>query len=203
MNGIQLQTCLRLKKLDRRDGDRWLIGTATTPSVDRMNDIVEPLGAQYTLPLVLLHQHDHARPVGTVTDASVSRERITVKMRLAENVLAADEVLRLLESGVPLALSIGFRALEAEPLPDGGQRYTRWEWLELSIVSVPANQDATLTPVGKGLVQSSRAAVTKQAEPVAFDPELFGQAVGEAIQRQIAPLRERIARLEGAQEARQ
>ena len=65
---------------------------------------------------------------------------------------------------------------------------------------MPANPDANLN-VGKGLVVSTAASapVAKQAAPVpaaSFNPEMFGQAVGEAVQRQLEPIRSRLAALE-------
>ncbi len=48
------------------EDQRIIRGTATTPTPDRVGDIVEPLGVQFRNPLPLLHQHDSDRPVGTV-----------------------------------------------------------------------------------------------------------------------------------------
>lgn len=200
MSAIKLQTHLRLKRLEKSDGGRWLIGTATTPTTDRHGDVVKPEGAQYRLPLILLFAHDHARPVGSVIEANVSHDRITVKAKLVENTRDSDEVWSLLQAGTPLALSIGFQALETKPLPSGGTEFTRWDWHELSIVAVPANADARLT-VGKGVVQRSGSAVHTQSpdsRPVStgFNPEMFGRAVGEAIKEATEPLRARITALE-------
>src|SRR3984885_5980701 len=54
----------------------------------------------------------------------------------------ADETCALAKAGVLNAVSIGFRPLKSEPLRTGGQKFTKWELLELSIVSVPANPSA-------------------------------------------------------------
>jgi hypothetical protein len=40
------------------------------------------------------------------------------------------------------AVSVGFISLAREPLREGGWRFTQWELLQLSIVSVPANPNA-------------------------------------------------------------
>jgi hypothetical protein len=42
------------------------------------------------------------------------------------------------------AVSIGFEPIDAKPIKDGGLRYERWKLLELSVVSVPANPNATV-----------------------------------------------------------
>jgi hypothetical protein len=39
------------------DDQRVITGIATTPSVDRMADVVEPLGIQFRNPMPLLHNH--------------------------------------------------------------------------------------------------------------------------------------------------
>jgi hypothetical protein len=49
------------------DGDKRIItGMATTPTPDRMGDVVEPLGVQFKNPLPLLLYHNSQKPVGTV-----------------------------------------------------------------------------------------------------------------------------------------
>lgn len=48
------------------DDAREITGIATTPSPDRMGDVVEPLGAEFAAELPLLWQHQHDQPVGHV-----------------------------------------------------------------------------------------------------------------------------------------
>jgi len=55
-----------------------LTGMATTPTADRMNDVVEPMGAQFKLPLPLLWQHKSDQPIGQVTHAEVSKAGIAI-----------------------------------------------------------------------------------------------------------------------------
>src|SRR5690606_14937962 len=81
--GCQKQTFLRLKRMQTPSAGRWLSGIATTPSVDRVGDVVVPTGAEYALPLPVLWQHKHDAPIGRVEHASVTREGIHVKIKLA------------------------------------------------------------------------------------------------------------------------
>lgn len=197
---------LTVKALDRNDGGRWLVGTATSAATDRMGDIVRPDGAKYQMPLVLLFAHDHAKPIGSVTEARTTNGKIVVKAKLAEGAKDANEVWSLLQAGVPLALSIGFRALETKPLSGGGIEFTSWDWYELSVVSVPANSDAQISHVGKCLaVRAEEPEVPVQraarGEPAPFDPEAFGSAIGDLMMRQLGPIKERLAKLEGQMEA--
>jgi hypothetical protein len=71
---------LTVKAVDEEQ--RIIQGTATTPTPDRVGDIIDPLGVKYTNPLPLLHQHDSERPVGTVTFDRPTKDGITFEARL-------------------------------------------------------------------------------------------------------------------------
>lgn len=134
---------------------REFTGIASTPSTDRMGDVVEPSGAEIALPVPLLLHHDARLPVGTVESADVRSSGITVRCRIAKvdepGTLQdrTDEAWHSLRAGVIRGLSIGFRILAdgIEQLRSGGVRYRAWELLELSLVAVPANSDCTVQTV--------------------------------------------------------
>jgi hypothetical protein len=63
---------LEVKSVDSER--REIEGMATTPAIDRIGDIVEPLGAKFTLPMPLLHQHKHDQPVGQVVAAKATKD---------------------------------------------------------------------------------------------------------------------------------
>ncbi len=191
-----MQTILRLKTA----ADPWsFTGWASTPDVDLFGDIVEPSGARFELPLPLLWQHKHDEPVGAVRDAHVTAKGIRVTGRITPEATRATEAQALLRDGV-LGLSVGFQALESQPLPGGGLRFTAWRWTELSLVSVPANPQAR---IGKGLVSKPEAKATPAPRPAVQDDvvttrslELFGEGVGRVINEAMRPLHERIKALE-------
>ena len=54
-------------------------------------------------------------------------------------------------------LSIGFRPIEYAYIDEGGVRFTKWEWYELSVVTVPANAEGTIQTV-KSIDERLRAA---------------------------------------------
>jgi len=151
---------------------RIIRGTATTPNPDRVGDIVEPLGVQFRNPMPLLHQHDHDKPVGTVTFDTPTTNGITFEAKLPK----IDEPGPLrdrietawgeLKAGLVRAVSIGFRALEYSWMDDGGIRFIATEVLELSLVSVPANADAVISTI-KSIDRPLLAATGK--EPKADD----------------------------------
>ena len=132
---------------------RIITGVATTPTPDRAGDIIEPLGATFTNPLVLLHQHDSHRPVGTVKFDKPTKAGITFEAHLpiiAEPGPLKDRVDTAwgeIKAGLVRAVSIGFRALEHAWMEEGGIHFLKTEILELSLVSVPANGDATITSI--------------------------------------------------------
>lgn len=137
-----------------RDGDERVIeGIASTPSPDRMGDVVEPMGAKFALPLPLLWQHNHDEPVGTVEFAQPNAKGIPFRARLAkvdedgDLKKLVDKAWHAVKAGLVRGVSIGFSAKEYDRLKSGGLKFTAWEWLELSLVTVPANAEATISAI--------------------------------------------------------
>lgn len=140
---------LSIKAID--EDQRLIEGIATTPTPDRMGDIVEAKGAQFKLPLPLLWQHDARAPVGHVERASVTDEGITVVARMVKfdepGALKdrLDMAWQSLKAGLVRGLSIGFNPLESERIKDSySYRFKKWDWLELSCVTIAANADASI-----------------------------------------------------------
>jgi HK97 family phage prohead protease len=142
---------LTVKRVD--DSERIVEGVASTGQVDRVGDIVEPLGARYRLPLPLLWQHAAGRPVGNVVKARPTSVGIEVKAQLARidepGLLrdSVDEAWHAVKHGLVRSFSVGFVPLKAEPIGGGGLRIKEWNWLELSLVTIPANPGATIGAV--------------------------------------------------------
>jgi HK97 family phage prohead protease len=138
-----------IKALD--DDARTLEGWATTPEVDRMGDIVLPKGAEYELPIPFLLDHDHSQVVGEVERVEVTDKGIkfwaTIKKIAEEGDAKAlcDKAWSYIKHGLRKAVSIGFRPLEFDVLPNGGLKFTSWEWYELSAVGIPAQPGAKIT----------------------------------------------------------
>ena len=65
---------LNIKRFDEEQ--RVIEGMATTPSTDRVGDIVEPMGAKFATPFPLLWQHKSDQPVGHVEVAEPTPEGI-------------------------------------------------------------------------------------------------------------------------------
>ena len=150
----QAYSLLEIKAVDE---DQWILeGIATTPTPDRVDDVVEPKGAQFTLPVPFLWQHDKQQPIGRVIDAVVTDVGIQVKVQLIKPDQVESEELkqRLLKAwdsiktGLVRGLSIGFRGLEVADIQGTwGYKFIKWDWYELSAVTIPANQEATITSI--------------------------------------------------------
>jgi HK97 family phage prohead protease len=135
------------------DERRMLEGVATTITADRMNDIVEPKGARFKLPIPFLWQHDAEQPIGHVVAATPTDDGIPVRVQLTKATEPGrlkdrlDEAWQSIKLGLVRGLSIGFSPKEYNHLDNGGLRFRTWEWLELSAVTIPANQEASITTI--------------------------------------------------------
>ena len=155
---------LEIRGLD--DEKREVEGIATTPATDMMDDVVEPKGAEFKLPIPFLSQHDPHKPIGHVTKAKVTKDGIFITARLVKPYEGApqswadrlNESWADIKSGLVRGLSIGFRPLETARIEGSfGTRFIRYMLLELSSVTIAANQEATVTAI-KSMDMQLRAA---------------------------------------------
>lgn len=138
-------TSLTVKSFNDEEG--ILRGIATTPKTDRDGDIVVPDGAVFELPIPLLFNHDQNQPIGHVIEATVTKSGIEIVAKVAKDATARiSEIWQMIRSGLVQGFSIGFKALEAEPTATGF-RFKKWNWLELSAVTIPANTEAAIQVV--------------------------------------------------------
>jgi len=133
---------------------RTITGIATSPEVDRVGDVVEPLGVKYKNPLPLLWQHEHDKPIGLVEFGKPTAKGVPFTAtlpRIEEPGALQDrieEAWQSIKSGLVRAVSIGFRSLESENIAGTwGTRYIQTEVFELSAVTIPANASATINTV--------------------------------------------------------
>lgn len=161
----------------RASGNAFVLSDGT---VDRYGEIVEPAGwelAAFKRNPIALFNHRPDQVVGRWANIRVAGGELLGEFQPAEpgTSRVADEVRKLVQQGVLKAASVGFRAIESEPLDDnprGPKRYTRQELLETSIVSVPANPAALAVARSLGisgetmdLVFGKQAAGTGASEP--------------------------------------
>ncbi|KQP35865.1 HK97 family phage prohead protease [Pseudorhodoferax sp. Leaf274] len=137
---------INIKATDRGDGT--IVGIASTPELDRAGDVLLPEGAVYRLPIPLLWQHDHSKPIGHVTSARVGVRGIEIVAKIAVGATPEiDNAYSLIRAGLVRGLSVGFRPLELPEVTRTGYLYRSWEMMELSTVTIPCNQGATISAV--------------------------------------------------------
>lgn len=140
-----------VKSLDA--SKRVFSGMATTPTPDRVRDIVRPGGVQFKNPLPLLHQHNHNAPIGLVQFGRPTSKGIPFEAEIPlieeEGSLKdrVDTAWGEIRHGLVRAVSIGFRPIKWSYMEDGGIDFEETEVYELSAVSIPANPDAVISAV--------------------------------------------------------
>ena len=144
----KVYSMLDIKSVDEEK--RIIRGIASTITPDRMDDIVEPKGAKFSLPLPLLSQHDHHLPIGIITSAQVKSDGIEIEGEVKKDtgLEYVETAWKQIRARLVRDLSKRFRAMENEFIKESdGIHFTKWEWLELSSVTVPANAECTITSV--------------------------------------------------------
>jgi HK97 family phage prohead protease len=128
--------------------DRQIRIRASHEVVDRDGDVLEIAGCDlsgFQKNPVCLWQHQADQPVGT---AALSKNGysldgvITFAPKGVSSV--ADMACGLAKAGIVNGISVGFLPQEREPLPGEpyGTKFTKWQLLEVSLVSVPSNAEA-------------------------------------------------------------
>lgn len=149
----------------------------STAALARDTHVLVPEGCllnNYLRNNIWLWSHNPDIPTGNGEDVSVGRDGIRARVKFAPLGISpeADKYNRLVKAGVVKAVSIGFEPIEMEPLdpkkPRGGQRITKWELMEASWVSVPADPNALVTARSIGDDMTILAEATEAvADPVA------------------------------------
>tara|TARA_R100000734_G_C3316204_1_gene108607 strand:- start:1892 stop:2719 length:828 start_codon:yes stop_codon:yes gene_type:complete len=131
------------------------VASSATP--DRYGDIIDQKGwilENYKKnPVVLLNHDSNQLPIGK-GNVYIRNDKLTIDVEFDSEDERAAEVERKAKKGFMNAVSVGFRPLESKPrseLPTDnkyyGQRgmyYSKAELLEVSIVTIPANGEATM-----------------------------------------------------------
>jgi HK97 family phage prohead protease len=127
-------------------GARQIMAVVSDPSLDRTNDVMNPAGCildNYKLNPIVLAAHNPAHPIGTA-NVAVRNNRLEALVDFAPAGASpiADQWCNLAKAGIVRAFSVGFDPIEMEPNGKGGFNFNKWELMEVSAVSVPANAGA-------------------------------------------------------------
>ena len=134
--------------------DIIITGYANATSKDRVGDVIPESawnmpGAldNYKKNPILLAYHDHSKPIGVTTEIAADRLGLKITASISS---AADDIYKLVKAGILKALSVSFLVKDAmyDSVTDIFV-IKDLELLEISVVSVPANQDS-LFSISKG-----------------------------------------------------
>lgn len=184
----------------------FIKGYASTPHIDRHNDVVEPTAfasslATYMKNPRLLLRHWDEKNIGNVTEANIideGKEETDGLYVKAEVIRDVDDCKNLIRNGMMGTLSIGFicKAWEERKIGEGDnvrivRVITDLDLLEISVVDIPANPNAVFT-MGKSIsaffkaVQEAEKAEDTQGAPQAApeapkeEPKPEGEQAGNA-----------------------
>jgi HK97 family phage prohead protease len=131
------------------DGGLDIKGSASTNALDRAGDVIEP-GAwtkggldNYKQNPILLFNHNYDRPIGRAKELNVSENGLDITARISKS---AGEIKDLIKDGVLGAFSVGFKVKDADYISEtDGYKIKDAELFEVSVVSVPCNQNAVFS----------------------------------------------------------
>jgi hypothetical protein len=144
------------KATDINEEERSVIAVISTDSVDRDNEVLVPKGMDAESfrknPVIPWSHMTFDPPIGKALWVKRGIKRITAKVKFATTE-RAEEVWQLFKGGFLNAFSVGFKPLDGRrPTPDDIKAntnlanarfmFTKWELLEFSPVTVPANAEA-------------------------------------------------------------
>jgi HK97 family phage prohead protease len=143
---------LEVKSIDEES--RVFRGIATTPTPDRIGDVIDHKGMKFKNPLPLLWQHKHDQPIGSVTFETPTAKgtpfeaQIPVVKESGPLKDRVDTAWGEIKHGLVRATSIGFLPLaQPEMNKSGGMTFPEVEIFELSAVTIPMNAEALITQI--------------------------------------------------------
>lgn len=145
----ELLTTIKEVNVDE-DNDLIIEGYANTVTKDRAGDIIpsetwlKPSAlTNFMKNPIILAFHNHSMPIGKVLEVKVTELGLYVRAKISKG---AGNVYDLIKDGVLTTFSVGFMILDANYEPKSDTYYiTEVELTEISVVSVPCNQDSTFS----------------------------------------------------------
>ena len=131
------------------DGGLDIKGSASTNAIDRAGDIIEHDAwtkgglENFKSNPIILFNHNYDRPIGRAKELSVDEDGLNITARISKS---ASEIKDLIKDGVLGAFSVGFKVKDAEYMTEtDGYKIKDAELFEVSVVSVPCNQNAVFS----------------------------------------------------------
>lgn len=142
---------LNVKNID--DEKREITGIASTPATDRHGDIVDPLGMSFEAEIPLLLHHMHSMPVGKAYLGKATKNGVPFRAVLpvieeeGDLKKRVDEAWHSVKYELIRAVSVGFNSSDYDVMSTGGIHFKKTSVYELSLVTIPANSQATIATI--------------------------------------------------------
>jgi HK97 family phage prohead protease len=135
------------KANETEDGTIKIAGLASTTDIDRVGDVILSSAwdnggiENFKKNPIILYNHNHSKPIGRATSLSVSEKGLALEAKISS---ADKEIQQLIKDGVLSTFSVGFRIKDADYIEEtDGLKIKDVELYEVSVVSIPCNQNAT------------------------------------------------------------
>ena len=151
--------------------DGGIVAKISTESIDRDGEVLIPQGMnskEFEDNPILFWNHDYSIPIGNVKNIERGEGAVYGTLSFAkregvEGDFFPEVAESLVKQGVVKGISVGFvpedggvRAATKRDRDQYGSKvkrvFNRWKLLEVSVAPLPANQDALVEAVGKGLL---------------------------------------------------
>lgn len=155
--------------------DRQFTATISTQAIDRDNEVLLSRGLraqEFLKNPVVFWNHNYDVPIGKAIKIMGEPNRVRAVAKIAERPAShegewfPDTVLSLMDQGVIRGVSVGFQSTETRrPTPEDKMTFgdkvstihSKWNLLEFSVVSIPANAEALIDAVDKGILSQKSA----------------------------------------------
>jgi len=148
--------CITAIKSEKSAKDFYIIGYASTPTIDRQDEIITAQALKAAEGDLLKPQnstlflnHNYDKPIGKITEVKYTDAGLLIKVLISET---EPKIRKQIEEGLWTSFSIGGIIKEIEQIHDKELdkdivKITSIELVEVSLVGVPANPEANLISV--------------------------------------------------------
>ena len=138
------------KAKDDENGNLTIRGMASTADIDRAGDVIVADAwkkgglSNFSKNPIILFNHDYDKPIGRANSVEATDKGLELECTISSH--APSGAAGLIKDGVLGAFSVGFRIKDADYIEEtGGLLIKDVELFEVSVVSVPCNQEATFS----------------------------------------------------------
>jgi len=155
MKTLDFDATWKISDTKAADGSCIIEGYANTVDKDRVGDVVLPEAFKNTLETynknpVLLFQHNWEKVIGRVSECVIDEKGLKIK-GIISKAKDVEDVRTKINEGILKTLSIGYNEVVSEyDEAKCAKVIKQLELLEISVVTIPANVEASFTVVGGG-----------------------------------------------------